>query len=272
MNKNLFATSKKSKKTPIERELERIARKEARLTKQAVQYKTASWKENLEQKIPPKVYTNLQSGFCKAFELIFEKGTTLIEKTYSRDEMELDFQVNDYAVDLKGGKKELQQLKQGVDRGNLVNMAISTVEGIGLGALGIGLPDIVLFLSVILKGTYETAVQYGFSYDSPREKLFILKLLETAMLKGDAWIACNAETDSFFVPNGVWVETKFQEQVKRTADAFAVDMLLAKFVQGIPVAGILGGISNPVYYRRILYYVQLKYQKRYLLQKSLSDF
>ena len=48
-------------------------------------------------------------------------------------------------------------------------------------------------------------------------------------------------------------------------------MLLAKFVQGIPVAGILGGISNPVYYRRILYYVQLKYQKRYLLQKSLSD-
>ncbi len=72
MNKNLFATIKKSKKTPIERELERIARKEARLTKQAVQYKTASWKENLEQKIPPKLYTNLQSGFCKAFELIFE--------------------------------------------------------------------------------------------------------------------------------------------------------------------------------------------------------
>ncbi len=54
---------------------------------------------------------------------------------------------------------------------------------------------------------------------------------------------------------------------QKTADAFALDMLLAKFVQGIPVAGILGGISNPIYYRRILDYVQLKYQKRYLLQK-----
>lgn len=268
MNKNIFMTNKKNKKSAIDKELDCIARKEAKLTKQAQEYHMARWKENLEQKIPPSVYTNLQTAFGKAFELIFEKGTTLIEKTYSKSEMELDFQVHDYAVELKGGKKELRQLKTDVDRGNLVNMAVSAVEGIGLGALGIGLPDIALFLSIILKGTYETAVQYGFSYDTPREKLFILKLLETSMRKGKQWIPCNAEVDSFFVPNGIWIETKFYEQIQKTADAFAVDMLLAKFVQGIPVAGILGGISNPVYYRRILSYVQLKYQKRYLLEKS----
>ncbi len=235
--------NKKIKKTPIEKELDRIAHREARLAKQALHHQPARWKESLEQKIPPRVYTNLQTAFCKAFELIFEKGTGLIEKTYSRNELELDFQIHDYAVALKGGTRELRELKTDINRGNFINMAVSAVEGI----------------------------QYGFSYDTPREKLFILKLLETAMLKGEAWITCNAEADSYFVPNGVWLETKFQEQVKRTADAFAVDMLLAKFVQGIPVAGILGGISNPVYYRRILYYVQLKYQKRYLLQKSLSD-
>ncbi len=94
-----------NKKSPIEKELDHIARREARLTKQAQQYQTARWKENLEQKIPPRVHTNLQTAFCKAFELIFEKGTGLIEKTYSRSEMELDFQVHDYAVGLKGGKK-----------------------------------------------------------------------------------------------------------------------------------------------------------------------
>lgn len=256
-----------NKKSPIEKELDHIARREARLTKQAQQYQTARWKENLEQKIPPRVHTNLQTAFCKAFELIFEKGMGLIEKTYSRSEMELDFQVHDYAVGLKGGKKELRGLKTDIRRGNLVNMAVSAVEGVGLGALGIGLPDIALFLSVILKGTYETAVRYGFSYDTPREKLFILKMLEASMARGEQWAACNAEVDSFFVPDGIWMETKFQEQVRKTADAFALDMLLAKFVQGIPVAGILGGISNPIYYRRILDYVQLKYQKRYLLQK-----
>ncbi|MEZ3445350.1 MAG: EcsC family protein [Lachnospiraceae bacterium] len=260
--------NKGTKKTPIERALDSIVRKEAGLTKQAKQYQTAGWRKSLEQKIPPRVYENLKLAFCKAFELIFEKGTVLIEKTYSKNEIELDFQIHDYAVELKGGKKELRQLKTSIDRGNFVNMAVSTAEGIGLGVLGVGLPDIVLFLSVILKGTYETALQYGFSYDTPQEKLFILKLLEASMSKGEQWIACNAEVDGFFVPNAVRTETGLKEQLGRTADAFAADMLLAKFVQGIPVAGILGGISNPVYYRRILSYVQLKYRKRYLMQKE----
>ena len=43
-------------------------------------------------------------------------------------------------------------------------------------------------------------------------------------------------------------------------------MLLLKFVQGLPVIGVLGGAANPVYYRKILTYVQLKYKKRYLLR------
>ena len=38
-----------NKKSPIEKELDHIARREARLTKQAQQYQTARWKENLEQ-------------------------------------------------------------------------------------------------------------------------------------------------------------------------------------------------------------------------------
>lgn len=265
MNKTIFTANKKS---PIDKELDSIARKEAKLAKQAEQYQTAKWKDSLEQRISPRVYTNLQTTFCKAFELIFEKGTTLIEKTYSKDEMALDFQVHDYAVELKGGKKELRQLKSDISRGNLVNMAVSTVEGIGLGVLGIGLPDIVLFLSMILRGTYATAVQYGFAYDTPQERLFILKLLEASMSKGAQWLTCNAEIDSYFIPNQVRIENKLPEQIRQTADVFAVDMLLAKFIQGIPIAGILGGISNPVYYRRILYYIQLKYQKRYLLQKK----
>lgn len=256
------------KKTPIEKELDSIARKEAKLIKKAEQYQTAAWRKSIEQKIPSRVYASLQLTFCKAFELIFDRGTSLIEKTYAKNEMEKDFQVHDYAVDIKGGKKELRQLKTGVSRGNLVNLAVSTVEGVGLGVLGIGLPDIVLFLSVILKGTYETAVQYGFSYDTPEERMFILKLLEASMSNGERWLVCNTAVDNDLTPNQVMQEIRFREQIRRTADAFAVDMLLAKFVQGIPVAGILGGIGNPVYYRRILNYVQLKYQKRYLLQKE----
>ena len=257
----------KVKKSPIEKELERIARDEKKLEKQAVEYHAAKWKETLEQRIPSRIHTNLQKAFCMAFELIFERGTNLIEKTYSKDTIEKEFQIHDFAVNLKGGKKELRHLKADVNRGNLVNMAVSTVEGVGLGILGIGLPDIVLFLSVILKGTYETALQYGFSYDTPEERMYILRLLETAMSKGEQGIACNMTVDNYLAATYLQ-EVKLTEQIKNTADAFAMDMLLVKFIQGLPIAGILGGVSNPIYYKRIMNYVQLKYHKRYLLSKK----
>lgn len=63
-------------------------------------------------------------------------------------------------------------------------------------------------------------------------------------------------------------EEEFQRQIRYTSDAFAMDMLLTKFIQGIPVVGIVGGLSNPLYYRTILSYVRLKYKKRYLLSKK----
>ena len=37
------------------------------------------------------------------------------------------------------------------------------------------------------------------------------------------------------------------------------------------MVGALGGAANPVYYRRVLNYVQLKYHKRYLYQKKKGD-
>jgi hypothetical protein len=58
------------------------------------------------------------------------------------------------------------------------------------------------------------------------------------------------------------------EQLQHTSDAFAMDMLLMKFIQGLPIVGIVGGLANPVYYQRILNYVKLKYRKRYLLTKQ----
>ena len=35
------------------------------------------------------------------------------------------------------------------------------------------------------------------------------------------------------------------------------------------VVGIVGGLSNPVYYNKIMEYVRLKYHKRYLLNKKM---
>lgn len=58
-----------------------------------------------------------------------------------------------------------------------------------------------------------------------------------------------------------------KEQIEKTADAFATEMLVTKFIQGLPIVGMIGGAANPIYYQRIMRYVQMKYRKRYLMGK-----
>ena len=40
-----------------------------------------------------------------------------------------------------------------------------------------------------------------------------------------------------------------------------------KFIQGIPLAGALGGMSDAVCLKEILVFADLKYQKRFLLKR-----
>jgi len=46
----------------------------------------------------------------------------------------------------------------------MVNTSITVLEGGGLGLLGIGLPDIPLFIAVIMRTIYEVALSYGYDY------------------------------------------------------------------------------------------------------------
>ena len=45
-------------------------------------------------------------------------------------------------------------------------------------------------------------------------------------------------------------------------------MLCIKFLQGLPLVGVVGGPANVMYCKKISDYARLKYQKRYLLQKG----
>lgn len=279
--KQMFEKNKKDhRKTALEKEWDHIIRQERKMVP-AERRNLSSWKKMLEDKIPDRVYENLRAAFGKAFALIFEKGEVLIEKTYNKEELLKDFAIRDYAVGVKGDRKTLKEVRRKSGSSDLTNMTISAVEGIGLGILGIGLPDIVIFTGILLKGIYETALHYGFDYDDLKEKLLILKMMEASLLEGDDWIRANKEVNEWLrcgVPSGtgkyyqgcseeVCLNLALREQVRKTADVFALDMLLLKFVQGLPVVGIAGGAANPVYYNRVMKYVKLMYQKRYLLKK-----
>lgn len=235
----------------------------------ALKAKPAAWKSELKSRVPEKVYTGLESAFCKGFGVVFDKGWVIIEKGYNKEDLQADHAVWDFAVKLKGGRKELKQMNKSAKKADLVNMAVTTVEGIGLGALGVGMPDIVLFLGNLLKGVYETALNYGFDYESRQEQMLILKMMQTALSSGESWVQRNAEVEEILEPETVGTTDEiFMQQVKETASAFSMDMLLLKFIQGLPVVGIIGGAANPIYYSKVMKYVQLKYRKRYLLKQK----
>lgn len=133
----------------------------------------------------------------KAFSFIFQNGSTIIEHTYRKADLENEYAIRDFAVQRKWGRRKLRQLQSGAWRGNLCNLTMTTLEGVGLGLLGIGMPDIVLFLGTLLKGIYKTALRYGFQYDSPQEQMFILKMMATALFTGDDWVERNMQVEKF---------------------------------------------------------------------------
>ena len=256
---------KGKKRAALEREYAAVLKKEAQLKQAAMKAVSPRWKTELEKKVPEKVYSGLETAFCKAFSVVFTQGIGVIEKTYNRQDLENIHAVQDYAVAVKGGRRELKQIKRNAQRSGMANTALTTVEGIGLGVLGIGLPDIVLFVGMLLKGVYETALGYGFSYDTPEEQLFILRMMEAALTRGPEYAEKDGAVDKMLSAMPQVTDDGCQQQIRRTASVFAIDMVLLKFVQGLPLVGALGGAANPVYYRKVMRYVQIKYQKRYLL-------
>lgn len=261
---------RKTVRRALEKELEGADKAERRLAREALrESRTTDWKGKLEEKVPPKVYAALESAFCKAFTLVFQKGTGLIEKSYNREKLQQAYAARDQAVWVKRDRQALGQFRGKSRAANARDLLLTTAEGVGLGVLGVGLPDIVLFVSLLLKGIYETALRYGFDYDTPGERLLILKMMEASLAKGTRWQSLNQEVEHRLTEKPPEpTREELEGQIRQTAQAFAMDMLVLKFVQGLPLVGVLGGAGNPVYYRRVMKYVQLKYHRRYLNQRK----
>ncbi len=253
----------------LNREFKALQRKEDRLMASAWKARKPGWKKALEEKVPEKVYGGLNGAFSKGFSLVFQHGRKIIEKTYKKETMAQTHVAHHEGFQSSGSRKEMKKMQKHAQKSNQLNAVLTTVEGVGLGALGIGMPDIVLFLTTVLRGIYETALHYGFDYESRYEQMMILKMMAASLSSGEDWFRRNREVNDWILQGERDIgESDFQAQVRDTASVFAVDMLLLKFIQGLPVVGVLGGVANPVYYGKILTYTQLKYKKRYLLEQQ----
>lgn len=174
----------------------------------------------LERFVPDRLSSALDLAFCKAFELVFEKGTG--------------------------------------------------ASGMGLGALGIGLPDIPLFTGMILKAIYELALSYGFTYDTADEQCFILRLIRIPFLSGEERVMADEELNRMITqsaslpPEQAFTGLNKKEEIRLTAEALSHELLYMKFLQGIPIAGVIGGMYDAVYMKKITDYAEMKYKRRFL--------
>lgn len=256
----------------IQKELDKIVKKEKRLIKERKKGRLLELKEKLEDKIPVGMEEKLRGAFYQGFKLVFEHGSYLVEKASPMEKLTANFQVQDYAYDLGQKKAAARRMRREAGRRRSANMGLTGLEGGLLGVLGVGLLDIPLFIGVMLKSVYEISLSYGFPYDTYEERIYILKIIEASLCYENREEQ-SAMTDrlGYALKKGSREELgelSLEEQMRKTADCLAADMLLLKFGQGAPVVGAVFGATNLVYLNKVTGYALLKYQKRYLIGKG----
>ena len=252
------------KKTPYQKEWEKFIKKENRYLEKKQTKKESFLNQKLEEKVPEKLQGTLDTAFAKAFHLIFEKGTGVIEKTYRKQEIEKNYQINEFTSELKQDRKSIRAFSKNAKGAGTKNLVVSGAAGIGMGILGIGIPDIPVFTGMILKSIYEIAMHYGYSYDDEEEQYFILLLIQGAVSHREEMVAIDSKINQY-ITSSIWVkEESKEEMIQKTASYLSKELLYMKFLQGIPVVGVVGGAYDVVYLKQITEYAKLKYERRFL--------
>lgn len=262
--------TRRKKQTDWEKEWNLLRKKEENWLKSNRQPKQPILNQILEGKIPPKLQETLELAFRKAFGLVFDKGTGLLERTFSPEELQKQQQIDQFSARLRQDRRSLKAFSRRSGRAGTVNLALSGVEGIALGALGVGVPDIPVFTGMMLRSLYEMSCHFGFPYDTPEERYFLLKLIEGAMSWGKELDVCDHAINHFIDHPGTPEHYDQELQLTATAQALSRQLLYMKFLQGIPLVGVAGGAYDVVCLNRIQQFARMKYQRRLLLSQHLT--
>lgn len=245
----------------IKQELNILDKKENRfLNKDVIE---GNFKSKIYEKIPEGLEGVLNKAFIKAFEIVFNKGSLIIEKSFNKEKINLDYEVNKFMLDYKENHANIKKIDEYSKKANVVNNLFTTSVGTGMGILGLGIPDIPLFVATILRGIYQISLSYGFDYTSKEEQIYILRLIRIALVK-------NSEEKKKYneeLKNKESYKVPLENEIKKTAKIMADSLLIEKFIQGIPLIGVIGGAINNSIYRKISNFCMIKYKKRYLIDK-----
>lgn len=261
---------KKEEKLLEERNPSLIAQKAGELT--------APVREKLREKVPEKFSDGaqaaaekstelLEKAFEKSFEVVLEKGSRWIGKLCSEEKLREDY--------LQFAQKPLsgwELYKLGCKAAGRAgaNMAFSSVQGGLMGALGIGLPDVPIFLGAVFKTLFEISLRFGYPYDTQPEQIYQMLLICAAV--GDEAQRRQASADADRIAQEIRQKARTGEELsisrkqakKRASHALCSAALAGKLVQGTPVIGVYGGFRNGVLLRQVGSMAAVKYQQRRL--------
>ncbi len=253
----------------IKKHLTKLNKKEEKILnnkKGLIDEKLEPLVDKVESLVPEGLKEALNKAFYNAFKIVFEKGTKVIEKSYNKKKIQSNYNYNDFTFKRLKNRKTMKKIDKHAQRSNFINASISTIEGAGLGLLGMGLPDIPLFTAVILKTIYEIALSYGYLYELDVEKIYILNIINAALTNDDEQKKYNSRVDSIShnIDNHFIMDYNMDKEIIRTSKILSDSMLTSKFVQGIPIVGAVGSIANYRIINKISKYATIKYKKRYL--------
>lgn len=228
--------------------------------------------DTIEEKIPEKAMSALETAFEKGFVFIFDKGNGMIEKAGNFAELKRVGKKNARSIREKFSLETFQKIENNVKKKRTSAKTLSTVEGAALGVFGIGLPDIPVFLGVLFKAIYETAACYGYDYDSPQERAYALCLLQLAAAPDEEKEEYSKACDEIarLIDRGQCPDTVVtEEMIKETSDMMSMAMLVAKFIQGFTILGSIGAAFNYSWMKKISTVAGIKYKERFL--RDLAD-
>ncbi|MBR1457331.1 MAG: EcsC family protein [Oscillospiraceae bacterium] len=251
-----------------EKEWARMLRQERQLLQRRAGRRESRLDAWLADKVPEKLEGALNAAFVKAFALLFEKGTAVIEKTYKLPELAEQYLLDSYVLQERGEAKDLRTFSRRAGGTAALHTAVSGAAGIGLGVLGIGLADVAVFTALLLRNVYEIAMRYGYDYEGDREQAFLLRVIAASLLRGEELYRDDAALNAF-ISAGRYPEAKsLPALTEEAARALSRELLAMKFLQGIPVLGVLGGAADLLYMGRISEYAELKYRRRFLTDQK----
>ena len=257
-------------KTPWERQFQAAWRREQRFLAQYAERPERWLDRTVEAHVPETFINTLQAAFEKAVALVFDKGAGVVMGRRHRADRREAYQLRLYAAGLRESRRNLRAFARDAGRASRGSVLLSGAAGVGLGLLGMTLPDIPLVTALLLKCVYETAESFGFPCTEDGERIYALRVMETALSYGDE-LERGSRALETFAQTGAWPEpVSLDGQIRAAACRLAETMLYGKALQNIPVAGAVGGAGDFVCLRRVRRYAAIQYEKRFLLRRRLA--